>query len=320
MKPRTSPAYLLLCLLLYFSCFEGMPAAAQGKKPPQRTPAGSTPPRSGVVRPSSPLLAAAQPWPPTDVDKFVPPVNSSAACSLSDVLAGASHRIEELVRNLDRFTATEIVQHQKVDGGGRLHAPEIRNFDYLVSLAQAPSGYLNVHEYRKGRSSGTDEFPDHVATLGTPSLVLIFHPRYVKNFSITCEGLGEWGGRPAWQIRFEQRRDAKQSMITMDIGGRAYNLKLRGRAWILSNSYQVARLETDLAETIPSIHLSLDHQSVEYLPVRFRDAKVEIWLPASTELFMDFQGHRFYRRHSFTNFNLFSVKVDQQIGEPKTEQ
>jgi hypothetical protein len=104
-------------------------------------------------------------------------------------------------------------------------------------------------------------------------------------------------------------------MITMIIGGRAFNLRIRGRAWILADSYQVARLETDLAETIPPIHLRLDHQSVEYSPVRFPRSKVEIWLPASTELFMDFQGHRFYRRHTFTDFNLFLVKIDQQFGE-----
>jgi hypothetical protein len=55
---------------------------------------------------------------------------------------------------------------------------------------------------------------------------------------------------------------------------------------------------------------------VEYGPVRFPKSKVEIWLPSSTELFMDFQGHRFYRRHTFTDFNLFSVKIDQEISDP----
>jgi len=35
------------------------------------------------------------------------------------------------------------------------------------------------------------------------------------------------------------------------------------------------------------------------------------------ELFMDFQGHRFFRRHTFTDFNLFSVEIDQQISDPR---
>ena len=221
------------------------------------------------------------------------------------------------MRDLDRFTATEIVQHHKVDKTGRLHDPQTSRFDYLVSLSRVPSGLLNVQEYRKGRTR-EDEFPDNVATEGTPSLVLIFHPKYASGFSFTCEGLGEWQGKPAWQVRFEQR-DIRKAMIAMVFGNRTYNIKIRGRAWILADSHEVARLETDLAETIPAIRLRLDHQSVEYGPVRFPRSKAQVWLPSSTELFMDFLGHRFYRRHTFTDFNLFSVKIDQQFGDPRSD-
>ena len=269
--------------------------------------------KSGSSKTAEPV--ATPPWPPADVDEFVPPASSNPPCSLPQVLARAGHRVEQLVQDLDRFTATEVVQHHKVDKAGRLQDPEMSRFDYLVFLSQRPSGLMKVEEYRKGRSAG-DQFPDHVATEGTPALVLIFHPRYTQNFSMSCEGLGDWQGKPAWQVRFEQR-DPNRSMISLVMAGRAYNLKIRGRAWILADSYEVARLETDLAETIPAIRLRLDHQSVEYSPVRFPKSKVEIWLPSSTELFMDFLGHRFYRRHTFTDFNLFSVKIDQQFGDPK---
>ena len=105
--------------------------------------------------------------------------------------------------------------------------------------------------------------------------VLIFHPRYASNFSFTCEGLGEWHGKPAWQLRFEER-DAKRAMVGLLIGLSSYRLRIRGRAWILADSYEVARLETDLAETIPRIRLRLDHQSVEYGPVRFPKSKVDV--------------------------------------------
>jgi len=99
-------------------------------------------------------------------------------------------------------------------------------------------------------------------------------------------------------------------------GGRAFGLRLRGRAWILVDSYQVARLETDLADEIPVIRLRLQHQDIEYRPVRFKEGS-EIWLPSTSDLYMDFLGHRFYRRHRFTDFQLFSVKLDQKVGDPK---
>jgi hypothetical protein len=254
-------------------------------------------------------------WFPQDIDRVVPGVMAGTTCSVSDVLFEAGKRIEELVHNVDKFTATEVVEHQNVDRSGRLGRPEIRRFNYLVTIAHTANGYMNVTEYRDG-GSDLGQFPNHLATLGTPALVLIFDPHNVESFRMTCEGLGQWRGQRAWQVRFEERH-TEDSISTMKIGGRSFNLRLRGRAWILADSYQVARLETDLADEIPQIRLRLQHQDIEYRPVLLPRSKREIWLPSSTELYMDVRGHRFYRQHSFTDFQFFSVKVQQTFGYPK---
>jgi hypothetical protein len=252
---------------------------------------------------------------PPDIDAVVPPVTQGAACALPDVLAGAGRRIQELVRNLDRFTATEFVEHQSVSGAGRLGRAQNRKFDYVVSIGPGRGGYLSVQEYR-GRAPQPQQFPDQVATEGTPSLVLVFHPLYARDFDMKCEGLGAWQGQPAWQVRFEQRRDRQNRLSNVVVGGRMYSIRLRGRAWILDGSYQVARLETDLADTIPAIKMRLEHMTVEYRPVEFPGRQIELWLPSSAELYLDFSGRRFYRRHRFTEFTLFSVDVQQKFLEP----
>jgi len=72
------------------------------------------------------------------------------ACPLTEVLSQAGKRIEELVGNVDKFTATEVVEHQSVNRSGQLRRPEIRKFSYLVSIAQTPNGQMNVEEYRNG--------------------------------------------------------------------------------------------------------------------------------------------------------------------------
>ena len=273
-------------------------------------------PAAAALAPPLGKRAKADLWYPPDIDRVVPQVAPGTTCPLSDVLSKAGKRIDELVQNVDKFTATEVVEHQKVDRSGQLGVPEIRKFNYLVTIAQSPGGYLNVEEYRNG-GSGADRFPDQIGTIGTPSLVLVFHPHHAKDIQMTCEGLGEWRGRPAWQVRFEERRDRRNSMSSVEMGGGNFNLRLHGRAWILADSYQVARLESDLAEEVPRIRLRLQHQNIEYRAVRLPETKREIWLPSSSELYLDFLGHRFYRRHSFTDFKFFSVKTQQTFGEPK---
>jgi hypothetical protein len=281
----------------------------------EKSEAAKTP--TAVTNPADSRDASkADSWFSPDIDQVIPPVEPGIACPLAEVLSGAGERVEEFVHNVDKFTAKEVVEHQNVDHSGRLGVPEIRKFNYLVTIAQGPGGYMNVEEYRN-RGSTPAQFPDHIATLGTPAFALVFHPHYVNDFEMECEGLGQWQGQPAWQVRFEERPSRRNSMMVVQIGGSSFSPRLRGRAWILADSYQVARLVGDLAEEIPKIRLRLQHQEIEYRPVPLPEGKGAIWLPSSTELYMDFIGRRFYRRHIFTDFQFFSVKVRQTFGDPK---
>ena len=96
-----------------------------------------------------------------------------------------------------------------------------------------------------------------------------------------------------------------------------YPLPLRGRAWIATDSFQVAGLETDIVAPIPAIRLKVEHTFIEYAPVKFSKNNQELWLPDSAEMFFDFHGHRMHRRHYFRNYMLFSVDATQKISDPK---
>jgi len=269
-----------------------------------------------TLRPNS-LLSES--WVPDDIDNAVPAVAAGASCSLPEVLTRAGKRVEELVENVDRFTATEVLVHQPLDRSGRTRRTTTVKFNYLVSISKGRDGFFQVEEFRN-QSRSLDVFPSHIATTGTPSLVLIFHPRYIGDFKTDCEGLGSWKGQPAWQVRFEQRSDRPNRTNAFIVGGRKYNGDLRGRAWILADSYQITRLDTDQAQPIPKIQLRRSHESVEYRPVGFPNNNLQLWLPSSTELYMDFRGQRFYRKHSFTDFKLFSVDTRFEVADPKENQ
>jgi hypothetical protein len=304
--------FFLLLFPLFF-CYSGSDnISAQGRGVAAQPNLGALP--NPIPLPARELRLPGDKWVPPDVDTTVPSVTQSEACSLPDVLARAGSRVQEMVTNLDRFTATEFVEHHTVNGAGRLAGAQTRKFDYVVSIGPGLGGYLSVQEYR-GRTLKPEGFPDQVSTEGTPSLVLVFHPLYAKDFDMKCEGLGVWQGQPAWQVRFEQRRDRENHLSNVVVRDRLYSIRLRGRAWILADSYQVARLETDLADTIPAIRLRLEHMSVEYRPVAFPSRQTELWLPSSAELYVDFSSRRFYRKHSFTGFTLFSVDVNQQFTD-----
>jgi hypothetical protein len=120
-------------------------------------------------------------------------------------------------------------------------------------------------------------------------------------------------------VYFEQRKDTVSQIRRYRVNGRSFPVALKGRAWIDANSHQVIRLETDLREPYPDLRLAAEHLVMEYGPVQFKTRKEVLWLPASADYYAIYAGHRFHRRHTFTNYILFSIEDQQKIGAPGKE-
>jgi Tfp pilus assembly protein PilF len=280
---------------------------------------------SGASEPGALAAAASEVslpsnWLPPNVDEKMPPVETGASCAVDDVVDKAGTKLLELVKDVDRFAATESLIHESINKYGLASSPEKRKFNYVVSIQEVRHGYLNVEEYRNAGSSPAD-FPDGVATNGLPALVLIFHPYNTPNFEMTCEGLARWNGGLAWQVHFKQRADRPNTIKRYRIGadGPSYPVALKGRAWISADNFQILRLETDLISPVPQIKLIADHSEIEYGPVKFSKGNVNMWLPQSADVYYDWRGKRIHRRHSFSNYLLFAVDDKQKITVPKVD-
>lgn len=255
-------------------------------------------------------------WVPPDIDAAVPPVELGATCDLADVLAKAGEQLRRLPESLDRFSATERLQHQYLNENGIASNLETLSFAYVVSIHETRPGTLNVEEYRNGRADDS-VFPDHFATRGLPSQVFVFHPYYQPEFDMKCEGLARQGIRFAWQVRFEQKKDVPSRMQVHYLNGKRFPVPLKGRAWIDTTNYQVVHLETDLREPVKAAGLFAQHTDIEYGPVRFKKDNQELWLPIRAKWFVQTRAHRLHRVHDLSNFVLFAVEDKQTIGKPK---
>jgi hypothetical protein len=94
-------------------------------------------------------------------------------------------------------------------------------------------------------------------------------------------------------------------------------VRLQGRAWIDPGSFQLMRMESELMEPVPQIELAAEHISVDYEQVQFRTQKIQIWLPRQGELYVERRGHRYYRKHTFSDFQIFNVDTSQNILAPR---
>ncbi len=119
-----------------------------------------------------------------------------APAELDQVIDAVGSRAQELVQNVDRFTATEEIEHYNISPMGLQTSRETRKFDYLVEIHQVGKSDLDVKEYRNSNSSvayagislGTSP------RVGLPTLALIFHPYMQARYEFRCEGRGSWQG------------------------------------------------------------------------------------------------------------------------------
>lgn len=205
--------------------------------------------------------------------------------------------------------------HFRVDALGSRGTRDTRTFNYDVNITLSSSGVFNLDEYRNGRADPA-QFPASIATQGLPAMALILHPIMISDFNLTCEGLGQWNGRPAWQIRFEQRADRPNRIRAYVINRRAYPVPLKGRIWIDAGTYQVQRLESELLKPVSAIGLTQERMAINYGPVQLQ-THGELWLPLNADVYWERRRQRYYRRHTFSNFRLFGVESAQQIQPPK---
>ena len=254
-------------------------------------------------------------WAEADSGKALAPVRTDMACPLEHLLQETSNRVQDLGNNLQQFSAKERIDHVEAGKNGKARTTT-SVFDYVAEIHQEDPEHTYVEEYRTGPNGLETSAAATLADTGTAAFALIFHPRHIDEFAVECDGASTLADRRVWQLRFAQRPDRVNDFHAFRVGKVTYHVKLKGRAWIAADNYQVARLETDLLEPIKEIDLKTEHMVIDYAPVEFQKHNVQLWLPENASVYVDYRGRRYERRHNFSDFQLFWVEAEQKVKEP----
>lgn len=264
---------------------------------------------------SDPARSSSKDWGPPDVDASIPPVVNNGACPLNEILKETSSRTLDLIDNMERFSASERIEQIDIDKNGKRGNSSAEMVNYVAQIGNN-SGYPSIHEYR---SEGERVRPASVMDFGAAIFALIFHPSHIGNFDFRCEGLTGVQGTPAWQVHFEESSDPSRAFSAFSVSGSLNLIRLKGRAWITTDTYNVLRIESDLADPITKIKLQREHQVITYAPVDFPKRHIQLWLPETSSLYIAYRGHHYERIHTFSDYQLFSVDSTEAVKEPGAE-
>jgi hypothetical protein len=253
-------------------------------------------------------------WPPVDVDAAEVAANSQVPCPLPSVLQGASQHAVDFSEDLERFTATEVIQSGEARKNGRWNNFQTQTFKYTAVVTRPRPGIAYVDE---GRVAKSDSALPPVQARGLAVTALIFHPQRANDFLFTCEGMGEWHGKPSWLIHFVEKEQVLVDFQVIHIDNNRFGVKLKGRAWIGADDYEIEHIDVDLLQQIPKIRLVTEHTSIEYGSVGFRDGTANLWLPQKADFYLGIGGRHFFIHHELKDYLLFSVDTQQEIHEPR---
>ncbi len=82
------------------------------------------------------------------------------------------------------------------------------------------------------------------------------------------------------------------------------------------DKFQIVRIEAEMVKPMPEIQLLSEHQIVEYGPVPFPKKKTRCGSPRARKFILISARHRYYRRHSFDHYMLYSVDAEEKRKEP----
>ena len=254
-------------------------------------------------------------WNPPRVDAPLRSVLLSPRCTLPDVLEQAATRANDLAANLQRFTAQEKVKYQASDHQDNYRGGGEGTFEYLVDIHESSTGLI-VQE-KRNPVQGSQLSTVMTQDVALPAIALIFLPKMQSDYDMNCEATVEWKRRPAWVIRFQQRKDRQKRTLAFRTGNHVYPGMLRGRAWIAADSGEVVHMELTLMEPIEEMKVREWYLSIGYAPVQFRTRDARVWLPQTADTFYSFVDYRTMVSHTFSDFLLFAVQTEQTIGKPQ---
>jgi len=253
-------------------------------------------------------------WAPPKVDAPLKSLSTLPACDLPEVLRRVAESAQALAFNLEKFTAHEHIDYIMLDRSGMVTDYDSGSFQYVYAMERHNGGTVS-REYRTPLK-GSHVFPESGQDIGQAAIALIFLPDLQADYEMNCEGTDERNGQLDWVIHFQQRKDRSNRVAVFLVNNVARPGRLKGRAWISKDNFQIVHLEASLMNGIPDIGLNGLALSVDYGLVHAASGNLGLWLPNNIAEYLDFDVHRTILAHTLSDFELFTVETKEKIQEP----
>jgi hypothetical protein len=237
---------------------------------------------------------------------------------LPELLDRVGVRVEEFYREFRSIYALENIYQEREGPGNRWEEYLRLSYHYVISESSTPDE-LGFVEYRTNladeRLTLKGQNGSYLLTCNKASHVLFFHPwtRAASNFRLVGT---EKSGRNATVIAFAQIPEKTKTLGSIIINKRRVATLFQGVIWVVPESGQILRMQTDLLARRTDVGLGQLTTLIDFKDVDFPGLPTKLWLPRDVLVTVQCNGNSFRNRHRFSQYKLFSVEGQDGPKKP----
>ena len=243
---------------------------------------------------------------------------SESQQELDSLLQKVGENVERFFRDLPNTISKEQVRREWISLDGRVDASITQNYNYTSRLDKL-GGWIEGRTDNKGNDILPEPMPGTASflTLGFAAASLPFHPKH--QFGCRFRYLGRLRSEPYLQvIAFAQKPGTADIVgnFTSHLQPAPVRLLYQGFVWVDPSSFQIVRLRQGLLAPRYDAHLAAVNSDIWYSAVRFQSVAIPFWLPSEVVVTLQFTGQWFRNRHRYSDYQVFTVAVEEKIIPP----
>jgi hypothetical protein len=239
---------------------------------------------------------------------------------MESLLHNIGENVEIFFRDLPNTISKEQVRREQLKKNGSTVESVAQTFNYTAYLDER-----GVWSEGRTDSRGKDIPLERMSglsfmTKGYTSASLYFHPK--RQFACRFRYLGRERSKPYNHvIAFAQKPEIGSIYGTLSEERLAVpaHLLCQGFIWVDPGSYQIVRMQQYLLAPRIDAYLDNLNSNILYSEVYFKSIARPFWLPREVVVDFTFMGQRFRNRHRYSDYQVFTVAVEEKItpGVPK---
>jgi len=236
----------------------------------------------------------------------------------SSFLASTGEKVEAFFKDLPKILSREQVRFERLDSGGKLQDSTTRTYYYSFSPDKTGAYWEEARTETSGRPIESTKIFGFSLAPGRTGMTAFLHPRHQPHCRFRFLGTQKVDAAEASVIAFAQKPEDRDYLgyYLNETMVEPLPVLYQGFVWVDPATHQIVRMQIDLLEPRSDVGLTRQTSEIWFSEVRFKSSPEPFWVPREVLITTTAFGFTYRNRHRYSDYQIFTVSVEEKITLP----